>query len=335
MSKHTIKKISVFVIIVAMLIGIFASSNVGVSRTESTSYAAAHTVTRTSNEAKVYTYLVKNLGLNTAAASGVMAVMYRESRFRPTAFGCGRYYGLCQWGGSRLKALKNYCKKHKLNYKTVDGQLAYLTYELKYTSVGKKTLAYLKKQPNTSTGAYRSGYYFVKYFERGAASLASKYANVGKTFFNNYRKVVVRFNANGGTVKTASKVVNLGYKYSTLPTPSRKGYTFAGWYTAKSGGSKVTSSTVMRSALNQTLYARWKAVNYSITYVDAGDDFDGAESYTIASSVTLKTPEKTGYTFAGWYTDKEYTKEAESIIKGSTGNKTFYAKWEAEEIIEG
>ena len=91
----------------------------------------------------------------------------------------------------------------------------------------------------------------------------------------------------------------------------------------------------MRSALNQTLYARWKAVNYSITYVDAGDDFDGAESYTIASSVTLKTPEKTGYTFAGWYTDKEYTKEAESIIKGSTGNKTFYAKWEAEEIIEG
>ena len=41
-----------------------------------------------------------------------------------------------------------------------------------------------------------------------------------------------------------------------MPTPTRSGYTFQGWYTSQSGGSKVSSSTKITG--NTTIYAQWK-----------------------------------------------------------------------------
>lgn len=66
----------------------------------------------------------------------------------------------------------------------------------------------------------------------------------------------VRYHGNGGSVSPTSKVLNYGAQYGTLPTPTRKGYTFDGWYTSASGGSKVSSSTTM-GAGNTTIYAHW------------------------------------------------------------------------------
>ena len=64
------------------------------------------------------------------------------------------------------------------------------------------------------------------------------------------------FDANGGKVSPASRKVRYGAKYGDLPTPTRSGYTFDGWYTAKSGGSKVSGDAVM-GAGDVTVYARW------------------------------------------------------------------------------
>lgn len=69
--------------------------------------------------------------------------------------------------------------------------------------------------------------------------------------------VTVTFNANGGSVSPASKSVTVGQVYGTLPTPSRSGYTFNGWYTAAAGGSAVTAATKVTSSANHTLYAHW------------------------------------------------------------------------------
>ena len=44
-------------------------------------------------------------------------------------------------------------------------------------------------------------------------------------------------------------------------------------------------------------------------------------------AVTLKKPTRTGYTFVGWYSDSKCKKKVTGIKKGSTGSKTFYAKW--------
>jgi len=68
----------------------------------------------------------------------------------------------------------------------------------------------------------------------------------------------VSFNANGGSVSPTSKVVECKSTYGTLPTPSRTGnYSFDGWYTAASGGSKVTAATTVTTTSNHTLYAHW------------------------------------------------------------------------------
>ena len=115
-----------------------------------------------------------------------------------------------------------------------------------------------------------------------------------------------------------------------LPSPTRTGYIFDGWYTNSSfSGSKVTS-IAKGSTGNKTFYAKWTATSYSITYnLNDGTNASGAPtSYTIESAVTLPTPTKAGNTFGGWYTSSTFSgSKVTSIAKGSTGNKTFYAKW--------
>ncbi len=66
-----------------------------------------------------------------------------------------------------------------------------------------------------------------------------------------------------------------------------------------------------------------------ITYVLNGgkNNPKNVAGYTAEEGMTLYSPTKTGYTFAGWYTDSAFTKKVTGIIPGATGNKTFYAKW--------
>lgn len=71
---------------------------------------------------------------------------------------------------------------------------------------------------------------------------------------NNY---TITFNPNGGSVSTTSKIVTYNSTYGELPTPTRNGYNFTGWYTSTSGGSKISSWTTVITPSNQTLYARW------------------------------------------------------------------------------
>lgn len=70
----------------------------------------------------------------------------------------------------------------------------------------------------------------------------------------------VRFNANKG--KKVETTLTLSYKdtYGKLPKTTREGYRFLGWYTKKSGGTKVTAKTVFKKKDDQVLYAHWKKV---------------------------------------------------------------------------
>ena len=70
--------------------------------------------------------------------------------------------------------------------------------------------------------------------------------------------ITVTFSANGGSVSTETKTVSYGATYGTLPTPTRSGYTFEGWYTAAEGGSNVSSLTKVTQTGAHTLYAHWK-----------------------------------------------------------------------------
>ena len=109
------------------------------------------------------------------------------------------------------------------------------------------------------------------------------------------------FNANGGTVSEGSRRVTYGAAYGTLPTPSRSGYTFYGWFTAASGGSQVSSGTKM-GASNVTIYAQWKANNMSLmdgAWTCSNNCLPGQSTYGISTSAL--TAQTWGNYNASWY----------------------------------
>ena len=71
------------------------------------------------------------------------------------------------------------------------------------------------------------------------------------------KEYVVTFDANGGSVGQKTKTVVSGTSYGALPTPTRTGYEFAGWFTAQSGGTQITEGTRVELSGNLTLYAHW------------------------------------------------------------------------------
>ena len=144
------------------------------------------------------------------------------------------------------------------------------------------------------------------------------------------KRVRIVFAPNGGRVSSGSKTVICGKTYGALPTPTRRGYTFAGWYTAKSGGSMIGSSSVVRTTRDQTLYARWKLVKYKIQYSlgKGTNSRSNPASYTALSrTIVLKNPVRKGYTFKGWYSDPKFKKKVTKIAASSTGSRKLYARW--------
>lgn len=146
----------------------------------------------------------------------------------------------------------------------------------------------------------------------------------------------VTFNANGGNCTIASKNVTYGNTYGTLPTPTRTGYSFAGWYTSASGGSRVMSSMTVSLAGNQTLYAHWTANTYAVTFdANGGSCSTASKSVTNGSTYgTLPIPIRTGYSFAGWYTSTSGGGHVTSSTTVSlTSNQTLYALWTVDTYI--
>ena len=118
----------------------------------------------------------------------------------------------------------------------------------------------------------------------------------------------VTLDPQGGNVELSTKIVFSGSNYGFMPTPTRSGYTFGGWFTGTNGtGSQVTESTTVSLTANQTLYAKWTAVpvtSYTVTF-DAQDGTVSPTYKTVTNGSaygTLPTPTRSGYTFGGWFT---------------------------------
>lgn len=140
----------------------------------------------------------------------------------------------------------------------------------------------------------------------------------------------VTFNPNGGTVDTKSKNVTIGKTYGTLPTPTRTGYDFDGWYTRESGGTKVTATTSVGTNPPTTLYAHWIAKKYTVTLdANGGTVSMASRTATYGSKYpALPAPTRTGYTFDGWYTQKtDGTKVDDNTTVTTAADHTLYAHW--------
>ncbi len=109
------------------------------------------------------------------------------------------------------------------------------------------------------------------------------------SFIGGDEGVLVMFDADGGSASYREKMYTPDEPYGELPTVSRNGYKFLGWYTQRgAGGTKITTSSIVDSSVT-TLYAQWNG-NGSASWSN--------DKKTKKSTATAKP--KSGYVFAYW-----------------------------------
>lgn len=111
----------------------------------------------------------------------------------------------------------------------------------------------------TKTGYTFDGWYLGDEKYDFSAAVEQNIALTAKWTLNTY---TVTFDPNGGNELAEAdktKAVKIGEAYGELPTPTRKGYNFAGWYTEAEEGTVVTADTTVSAMTDHTLYAHWEA----------------------------------------------------------------------------
>ena len=144
----------------------------------------------------------------------------------------------------------------------------------------------------------------------------------------------VTFDGNDGTPSVGS-MTTTKQKLTSLPDASRSKHSFNGWYTEKSGGTKITTDTVFSA--NTTVYAHWThtgdnnpPVNYYTLRFETGGGsaIPGVrETYNTYMDLTKYVPTRHGYTFVGWYSEQSLVNKVSDIYL--TGDMTVYAGWRA------
>jgi uncharacterized repeat protein (TIGR02543 family) len=179
----------------------------------------------------------------------------------------------------------------------------------------------------------RTGYIFSGWFTDlagGTAVTESTVFNADAVIYARWAIITytVTFDANGGTVSPASGITGEGWAIADLPTPTRTGYTFSGWFTTSlaAGGTGITTGTVFNA--NAVIYARWKIISYAVVF-DANGGMVNTEYITTGTDgklAYLPTPIRDGYVFDGWFT---WWTGGVKVTTGTMFGKdtTVYARW--------
>lgn len=170
-----------------------------------------------------------------------------------------------------------------------------------------------------------------KLIEGQTLKTAKKWELYGKLTPNEYT-VTFDPNAEGASVDPTNKIVTFDAAYDTLPTPTREGYTFEGWYLSKTeftDANKVEATTIVKTPGDHMLYANWAANTYTVTFNPNADDATVAPTSKLvtfdAAYGELPTPTRENYRFVGWYLNGvRVTKD--TIVK-TAANHTLLAGW--------
>ncbi|MBO7149358.1 MAG: InlB B-repeat-containing protein, partial [Clostridia bacterium] len=157
--------------------------------------------------------------------------------------------------------------------------------------------------------------------------------------------IAITFDKQNGIGGTDNISATYGEEMPEAIAPTRFGYTFMGYYTEISGGTKyynadMTSAKDCDLIEDITLYAHWSAATYIITFDNQGGNGDYLAIVEYGSSLPIVSmPTKTGYTFLGYFDamvggTQYYDENAEGTISWLiTEDITLYAQWEASEYI--
>ncbi|MCL2605773.1 MAG: InlB B-repeat-containing protein, partial [Coriobacteriia bacterium] len=162
---------------------------------------------------------------------------------------------------------------------------------------------------------------------RGAWSNTATSPTRTRTYTINIVRVphVISFDTHGGSA-VANHSIQHESRLGDLPIPTKPDYSFDGWWTAESGGTRVAANTVVTS--DMTLHAKWASAMHTLTFDSMGAD--AIESMQIAHGAgmpdVLLEP-KDGYDFVGWFTDAS-DGEKVPIDSPVVSDLHLFARWE-------
>lgn len=232
-------------------------------------------------------------------------------------------------------------------------EIVLANYTLTFDTKGGSAFAPLTKPEGTvidlaSYSPSKANFTFAGWFEDEALTqpISSVILTADKTVYAKWEDMIIgtytlTFNTNGGSA--VSPVISAAGSVIDLSTynPTKSGYTFKGWY--YDPALTQPAATVTLDA-NTTVYAKWSAneggggggggggattpSTYTITFVtvDGTEVLENAK-HTANTVVNLEKyiPQKDGYTFDGWHTDKELMNKVTTI--SITEDITLYVKW--------
>ena len=318
-------------------------------------------ITITNAPAAEHTVTVTNDGNGTASASPAKAAAGTEIALTATP---GTGYHLKEWqvmsGGVTIKDNKFTMPNANVEVKAVFEEdvpaPTEFTITVKTDGNGTASASHEKAVVGTEitlTAKPNTGYHFKEWqvMSGGVTIKDNKFlmssANVEvKAIFEKDAppaptEFVVTFGGNGGTPSVGS-MTTTNQKLTSLPSASRSGsYSFDGWYTEKSGGTKITTDTVFHA--NTTVYAHWTYIggggggyNPPVTYytlrfeTGGGSDIPSVrEAYNAYIDLTGYVPTWRGHTFIGWYSERSLMNKVSGVYL--TKDMTVYAGWRVDE----
>ena len=202
------------------------------------------------------------------------------------------------------------------------------SHTLKYVLDGKETTRTVKYGTAVAVQAdpTKTGYTFSGWKLEGATAKNGQFTmpdnDVTITGGYTANTYTVKFNANGGS-ECKDITVTYDGKYTDLPTTTRTGYTFDGWY---DGSTKVTAGTIVKITADQTLTAKWTANTYTVKFNANGGSACKEITVTYDDKYpTLPAPTKEGYTFEGWFDGEKQVMSGTAVT--ITEDQTLTARW--------
>ena len=176
----------------------------------------------------------------------------------------------------------------------------------------------------------KSGYAFKGWYSDKSLTKAFNFNSTVKSNLTLYAKweakatYTVTFNANGGTAVKAQSVSS-GAKASKPANPTKAGHAFKGWYSDKSLTKAYDFNSAVKS--NLTLYAKWEANKYTVTFVSNGGTSVSKQTVAYGAKASKPSdPTLDDSQFVGWYTDtactKAYAKNAQVVVMKADADYT-------------
>ena len=216
-------------------------------------------------------------------------------------------------------------------------------YIVSFDSKGGSSVNYIEASYNSTINRpadpTKTGYTFAGWFKDQALIAQWNFSTdvvtshmylYAKWTINSY---TVTFNTQGGNAIT-NVTTNYNNTLTAPSTPTRTGYTFAGWYKEASCTNPWAFATDVVTS-NITLYAKWTINTFTVTFNTQGANVIPNVSANYNSTITAPSaPARTNYTFDGWYKEASCINVWTFATDVVTADITLYAKWNLSSDIE-